>query len=100
MSDAALAAAAFEAVEEKAWRVRKGAALALGGVGEGSQFDSAAVEALISLLRDEHADVRRAAVIGLTPRVGQPDVDRGLAEAADDSDADVRAYARRVVSGG
>jgi succinate dehydrogenase/fumarate reductase flavoprotein subunit/HEAT repeat protein len=96
VADSALAAAAFEAVGDQAWRVRKGAALAIGGVADASQFGPAAVEALISLLRDEHADVRRAAVIGLTPRAGRAEVDQALAEVADDSDADVRAYARRV----
>ncbi|MFL6113234.1 MAG: fumarate reductase/succinate dehydrogenase flavoprotein subunit [Catenulispora sp.] len=97
VSDDALAAAALDAVGDQAWQVRKGAASAIGALAAGSRFGSAAAEALITLLRDGHADVRRAAVLGLTSQAGRPDVDQALAELADDSDADVRAYARRLV---
>lgn len=98
VTDPELATAAVAAAEDEAWQVRKGAAMALGGAASGSEFDSAATDALASLLRDEHADVRKAAVIALTPRAGRADVDQALAKAADDSDADVRAYVRRVIS--
>jgi len=97
VGDDALAAAALDAVGDQAWQVRKGAASAIGGLAADSRFGSAAAEALITLLRDGHADVRRAAVLGLTSHAGRPDVDQALAEVADDSDADVRAYARRLV---
>ncbi|MBW8803325.1 MAG: fumarate reductase/succinate dehydrogenase flavoprotein subunit [Catenulisporales bacterium] len=100
MADDALAAAAFESAGDPAWQVRKGAALAIGGLAPGSRFGPAVPEALIALLRDGHADVRRAAVLGLTVRSGRSDVDQALAEAADDSDADVRAYARRLIPRG
>lgn len=97
VAEPALATAVFEAVEHEAWQVRKGAATALSGLTSDSSFEPAATEALVLLLKDDQADVRKAAVVSLTPRAGRPDVDRALAEVADDSDADVRAYVRRLV---
>jgi hypothetical protein len=48
------------------------------------------------VLRDPHADVRKAAVIALAPRSCHPAAAAALRAAVDDSDADVRAYARRA----
>lgn len=87
--------AAFGAVQDAAWQVRKGAAIALGGIAPGLPIDSQATVILISLLGDGHADVRKAAVLGLRPRADQAAVAGALSRLADDSDADVRAYARR-----
>lgn len=98
-ADPELTAAALEAAEDAAWQVRKGAALAVGGLAPGSPSEPSIAAALISLLGDEHADVRKAAVDGLKTRTGHAHVDHALAKAADDSDADVRAYARRLISG-
>jgi HEAT repeat protein len=92
-----LATTALEAVGDAAWQVRRGSATALGALAPGSPQDPAATEALIELLQDGHADVRKAAAVGLRSRAGQPDVDQALAKAADDSDADVRASVRLAV---
>ena len=96
---AALAGAALTAVGDPAWQVRKGAAVALGATARNTASPTpatTAVEALRSLLADANPDVRKAAVIALLPRTDLPDVLAALDVAAKDSDADVRAYARRA----
>ncbi|WP_042405283.1 fumarate reductase/succinate dehydrogenase flavoprotein subunit [Streptacidiphilus carbonis] len=94
-SSPALSSAALAAVGDAAWQVRKGAAAAMARV-EGD----AGSAALLGLLADAHPDVRKAAVIAAVPRAGrQPALAAALADAAvQDPDADVRAFARRVLS--
>ncbi|GAA2795812.1 fumarate reductase/succinate dehydrogenase flavoprotein subunit [Saccharopolyspora taberi] len=87
-----LAERAFGAVGEPAWQVRKGAAQALGALGE-----ERAKRALIGLLGDPHLDVRKAATKSLAGWSGDAEVRAALRAALSDSDADVRAFARQVV---
>lgn len=86
-------AAAGRALQDSAWQVRVGAARAL------SEAPAArAVPLLSQSLEDVHLDVRKAAVLGLT-RWAASDVAAAdaLSAALKDSDADVRAYARRAL---
>jgi HEAT repeat protein len=76
---------------DPAWQARAGAAQALA-----ASPPDVAVPPLASALRDPHADVRKAAVIALAPMSGHPAAAEALRAAVDDSDADVRAYARRA----
>ncbi|MCV7033717.1 fumarate reductase/succinate dehydrogenase flavoprotein subunit [Mycobacterium heckeshornense] len=80
-----------EASRSSAWQVRQGAARALAGAAAKS-----AVPRLTPLLGDEHPDVRKAAVLALTRWVDEPAARDALGIAVKDSDADVRAYARRA----
>jgi HEAT repeat protein len=73
------------------WQVRAAAAQALAAAPPGI-----AVPPLSRAARDSHADVRKAAVIALAGMSGHPAVTDTLQAAAADSDADVRAYARRA----
>ncbi|KJK42426.1 oxidoreductase [Lentzea aerocolonigenes] len=74
---------AVELMGDAAWEVRVGVAWAL---------DSAAL--VVGLLEDRNLDVRKAAVRALGRWSGEGEVVLGLKRALDDSDADVRAYAR------
>ena len=76
---------------DAAWQARAGAAQALAAA-----HPDVAVPPLASALRDPHADVRKAAVIALAPMGGHPAAAAALRAAVDDSDADVRAYARHA----
>jgi succinate dehydrogenase/fumarate reductase flavoprotein subunit/HEAT repeat protein len=78
------AAEAFEA-----WEVRVGAAQALAAASPG-----VAVTPLVAAMSDPHANVRKAAVTALAPMRADPAAAAALNAAADDGDADVRAYAR------
>lgn len=80
------------ALGDSAWQIRVGAVRALSGAGE------AAVESLSRALVDPHLDVRKAAVLGLTRWVSQPAAHDALLGALDDTDADVRAYARQALA--
>jgi len=85
-------AAVERALQAPAWQVREGAARALsGGVAE------RAVPRLTQALADPHLDVRKAAVLSLTRWAGEPATRDALSIALKDSDADVRAYARRAL---
>ncbi|MCM2425218.1 fumarate reductase/succinate dehydrogenase flavoprotein subunit [Streptomyces sp. RKAG337] len=87
-----LDSAAAAALDDPAWQVRRGAAAALGAADP-----ALALPALLAAVRDPHADVRKAVVLALLPHGGGPGpVLAALAAAADDTDADVRAYARRA----
>jgi succinate dehydrogenase/fumarate reductase flavoprotein subunit/HEAT repeat protein len=87
-----LADQAVMALHDPAWQVRTGAARGL------SAADPATAAApLIKALSDPHLDVRKAAVISLSPWSDQPEVADALRTAQDDTDADVRAYARRAL---
>lgn len=76
---------------DPAWQARAGAAQALAAVHPDMAAPPLAVAA-----RDPHADVRKAAVIALVPMSDHPAAGDALRTAVDDSDADVRAYARRA----
>lgn len=81
-----------EALRAPAWQVREGAARAL----KGAAVDLA-VPRLAEALADAHLDVRKAAVLSLTRYAGEPAARDALRIALKDSDADVRAYARRAL---
>jgi HEAT repeat protein len=80
------------ALRDSAWQIRVGAVRALSGA------DGAAVDFLARALVDPHLDVRKAAVLGLTEWVAQPAARDALLGALDDTDADVRAYARHALA--
>ena len=80
------------ALQAPAWQVRVGAARALSGA-----TAELAVSRLAEVLADAHLDVRKAAVLSLTRWAGEPDARDALGIALKDSDADVRAYARRAL---
>lgn len=84
-----------QALRVPAWQVRVGAARALSGVPAES-----AVPLLSEALGDAHLDVRKAAVLSLMRWAGEPAARDALSIALKDSDADVRAYARRALEGG
>ncbi|MBV9446621.1 MAG: fumarate reductase/succinate dehydrogenase flavoprotein subunit [Streptosporangiaceae bacterium] len=73
-----------------AWQARAGAAQALA-----SASPDVAAGPLARAASDPHPDVRKAAVIALAPLHAYPLAAGALRAAAADSDADVRAYARR-----
>ncbi|PBJ64727.1 hypothetical protein BB737_16580, partial [Mycobacterium avium subsp. hominissuis] len=56
-----------------------------------------AVPLLGEALGDAHLDVRKAAVLALTRWAGEPAARDALGIALKDTDADVRAYARRAL---
>jgi succinate dehydrogenase/fumarate reductase flavoprotein subunit/HEAT repeat protein len=80
------------ALRAPAWQVREGAARALAGA-----TADVAVPRLSQALSDAHLDVRKAAVLSLTRWAGEPAARDALRLALKDSDADVRAYARRAL---
>ncbi|MCV7177452.1 fumarate reductase/succinate dehydrogenase flavoprotein subunit [Mycolicibacterium sphagni] len=80
------------ALRDTAWQIRVGAVRALSGAGD------PAVDLLSRALIDPHLDVRKAAVLGLTGWVAQPTAHDALLAALDDTDADVRAYARHALA--
>jgi HEAT repeat protein len=83
------------ALDEPAWQVREGAARALAGA-----TPTVAVPTLASALTDQHLDVRKAAVLTLTRWADdEPAAREALGLALEDGDADVRAYARKALSG-
>lgn len=85
-------AAVKQALRAPAWQVREGAARALAGAA--ADF---AVPQLSEALSDAHLDVRKAAVLSLTRWAAEPEARDALGIALKDSDADVRAYARRAL---
>ncbi len=90
----ALVDRAVAALDDLAWQVRRGAAE---GLGSADGAPAAAKHALIAALRDEHLDVRKAAVRSLSAWVGDTEADDALRAALTDLDADVRAFARQAV---
>ncbi|AMO61755.1 succinate dehydrogenase/fumarate reductase flavoprotein subunit [Mycolicibacterium phlei] len=81
------------ALTEPAWQVREGAARALAGASP-----EIGVEPLSAAVADQHLDVRKAAVLSLTRWArSHPAARDALTLALKDSDADVRAYARRAL---
>ncbi|MGW4356715.1 HEAT repeat domain-containing protein, partial [Nocardia sp. NPDC004582] len=93
LGGAADAAILTAALSDSAWQIREGAARGLAGVGP-----EHAVPALSTALTDIHPDIRKAAVLTLSVWP-ESEAARGVLENAHaDSDADVRAYARRALA--
>ncbi|MGW0180729.1 fumarate reductase/succinate dehydrogenase flavoprotein subunit [Nocardia sp. NPDC003345] len=82
------------ALTDTAWQVRVGASRGL-AAGEPDRV----VPALTEALTDRHLDVRKAAVLTLARWAGHDGARIALKEATADTDADVRAYARRALTG-
>ncbi|MQY02519.1 fumarate reductase/succinate dehydrogenase flavoprotein subunit [Actinomadura macrotermitis] len=85
--------AAVAALHDPAWQVRTGAARGLAAADP-----ALAADPLIKALADPHLDVRKAAVISLGRWADDPAVAAALEAAGADTDADVRAYARRALA--
>lgn len=84
-----------KAFTESAWQIRQGAARALAGA-----EPEVAVPTLSRALEDRHLDVRKAAVLSLSRWADSDSSARqALTAALEDSDADVRAYARQALAG-
>lgn len=84
-----------KAFTESAWQIRQGAARALAGA-----LPEVAVPTLTRALDDQHLDVRKAAVLSLSRWASSESTARqALTVALEDSDADVRAYARQALAG-
>ncbi|MDF3336244.1 fumarate reductase/succinate dehydrogenase flavoprotein subunit [Mycolicibacterium septicum] len=84
-----------KAFTESAWQIRQGAARALAGA-----LPEVAVPTLSRALDDQHLDVRKAAVLSLSRWASTESIARqALTVALDDTDADVRAYARQALVG-
>ncbi|MBH0776437.1 fumarate reductase/succinate dehydrogenase flavoprotein subunit [Nocardia bovistercoris] len=81
------------ALRSSAWQVRVGAARGLSG----APADTA-VTPLTTALLDPHLDVRKAAVLALSTWPADTSARDALRTAVDDTDADVRAYARRALA--
>ncbi|MBF6207163.1 fumarate reductase/succinate dehydrogenase flavoprotein subunit [Streptomyces gardneri] len=81
------------AVGHSAWQIRVGAARGLAGADP-----DLAVAVLAAALHDPHLDVRKAAVLSLSAWPDLPAAHDALRTAIDDTDADVRAYARRALA--
>ena len=80
------------ALKDSAWQVREGGARGWTGLGP-----VAAAAALAPALTDPHPDVRKAAVLTLGNWPAHTEVREVLRVVLDDTDADVRAYARRTL---
>ncbi|OMC32532.1 fumarate reductase/succinate dehydrogenase flavoprotein subunit [Mycobacterium sp. GA-1841] len=83
-----------KAFTESAWQIRQGAARALAGA-----EPEVAVPTLWRALEDRHLDVRKAAVLSLSRWADSETARQALTVALEDSDADVRAYARQALAG-
>ncbi|WP_433205205.1 fumarate reductase/succinate dehydrogenase flavoprotein subunit [Nocardia sp. CA-107356] len=81
-----------DALGHSAWQVRVGAARGLAGTNP-----DFAITPLSDALRDPHLDVRKAAVLSLAAWPQNGAAHDALKLAIDDTDADVRAYARRAL---
>ncbi|WP_460699006.1 fumarate reductase/succinate dehydrogenase flavoprotein subunit [Nocardia thraciensis] len=78
------------ALDDSAWQVRVGAARGWAALGP--------ADALGAALTDTHPDVRKAAVLTLGAWPHDEAARTALRRALDDTDADVRAYARRALT--
>lgn len=87
-----LAGLAVAAMRDPAWQVRAGAAEGLGAADP-----AISIEPLVAAAADPHPDVRKATVISLAALPVALPVRDALAAAVADSDADVRAFARRAL---
>jgi succinate dehydrogenase/fumarate reductase flavoprotein subunit/HEAT repeat protein len=86
-----------QALKAPAWQVRVGAVRALSGAT--AELSVPAISGLAQAVADAHLDVRKAAVLSLTRWAHEPAARDALSIALNDSDADVRAYARRALEG-
>ncbi|MGP3966367.1 fumarate reductase/succinate dehydrogenase flavoprotein subunit [Streptomyces sp. 6N223] len=89
---AELTALAATAAADPAWQVREGTVRALAAAGPQH------LPRLRAALTDAHANVRRTAVQAMAPLAADPAVAEALTGSLDDTDADVRAYARRALT--
>ncbi|GGO22795.1 fumarate reductase/succinate dehydrogenase flavoprotein-like FrdA [Microbispora rosea subsp. aerata] len=92
LGEPGFAETAVRALADPAWQVRVGAARGLAAADP-----DLAVAPLTAALADPHLDVRKAAVLALSAWAAREDVAGALRGALGDSDADVRAYARRAL---
>ncbi|RVX39726.1 succinate dehydrogenase/fumarate reductase flavoprotein subunit [Nonomuraea polychroma] len=90
-----LEAQAAQAIHEPDWQVRVGAVRCLAA----ADADVASAP-LVGALTDANLDVRKAAVLALSPWADRPEVAAALSAALSDPDADVRAHARSAIAGG
>ncbi|MEV6772497.1 fumarate reductase/succinate dehydrogenase flavoprotein subunit [Nocardia sp. NPDC051030] len=81
------------ALKDSAWQIREGAARGLPAVGP-----ELAAEPLTTALADPHPDIRKAAVLTLSTWPESESARTALETALGDTDADVRAYARRALA--
>ncbi|MCX4093759.1 fumarate reductase/succinate dehydrogenase flavoprotein subunit [Nocardia sp. alder85J] len=81
------------ALHDSAWQIREGAAR-----GHAALDPDTATAPLHTALTDPHPDVRKAAVLTLATWPTHPAARTALESAHDDTDADVRAYARRALT--
>ncbi|MEV0382065.1 fumarate reductase/succinate dehydrogenase flavoprotein subunit [Nonomuraea sp. NPDC050643] len=88
-----LEAEAVRGLGEADWQVRVGAARCLAAA-----EPATAAPPLVAALSDANLDVRKAAVLALTPWTASPEVADALRAALADTDADVRAYARKALA--
>ncbi|SDI24602.1 Succinate dehydrogenase/fumarate reductase, flavoprotein subunit [Sinosporangium album] len=88
-----LTAEAVRAMRDPDWQVRVGAVRCLAAADP-----ACAKQPLVAALADPDIDVRKAAVLALTPWATATDVAPALRAALADSDADVRAYARKALT--
>ncbi|WP_216892377.1 fumarate reductase/succinate dehydrogenase flavoprotein subunit [Nocardia alni] len=86
------ATALTAALADSAWQVREGAVRGWAGLGP-----VLAADPLHGALADPHPDVRKAAVLTLGAWPRDEGARTALRQAVTDSDADVRAYARRAL---
>ncbi|AYF77181.1 fumarate reductase/succinate dehydrogenase flavoprotein subunit [Nocardia yunnanensis] len=93
LGDSADAATLCAALSDSAWQIREGAARGLAALGP----DEAAAP-LSAALTDIHPDIRKAAVLTLSTWPESEAARHALETAVTDSDADVRAYARRALA--
>ncbi|RDI56029.1 fumarate reductase/succinate dehydrogenase flavoprotein subunit [Nocardia mexicana] len=90
LGDAGDTATLTAALGDSAWQVRVGAARGWAALGP--------ADALRAALADTHPDVRKATVLTLGTWPGDAAAQAALRQALDDTDADVRAYARRALT--
>ncbi|MGX1811576.1 fumarate reductase/succinate dehydrogenase flavoprotein subunit [Nocardia sp. NPDC055321] len=81
------------ALKDSAWQVREGAARGLPAAGP-----DLAADPLRLALTDIHPDIRKAAVLTLSTWPESDAARESLESALEDTDADVRAYARRALA--
>ncbi|MEV0345578.1 fumarate reductase/succinate dehydrogenase flavoprotein subunit [Nonomuraea sp. NPDC050680] len=89
-----LEAEAVRGLDDQDWQVRVGAARCLAAADPAT-----AMQPLVAALADPNLDVRKAAVLALTPWAAATEVADALRAALADSDADVRSYARKALAG-
>ncbi|MFG1683276.1 fumarate reductase/succinate dehydrogenase flavoprotein subunit [Nonomuraea sp. NPDC049269] len=88
-----LAAEAIRGLDDQEWQVRVGAVRCLAAADPAT-----ARRPLVGALADPNLDVRKAAVLALTPWAAATEVADALRTALADSDADVRSYARKALT--